>query len=222
KLDWHHPEGVAWLLEHGANPNRPNHPWRCSSALHHALTRCNGRGTFELLLDHGGDPTLPATYGISAPALAARRGRADVLDLFRQRGFAYALGGDDAFLEVCARGDEGAARAALAAEPGLIARLQAEDGALLAEFAGAGNTAGVRLLLDLGADIGSRTSGGGASGDTALHVAVWRGRTATVRLLIERGAALEATNRRAATALALAVRALVEPSDWTPHHSTEI
>ena len=222
KLDWHHREGVAWLLAHGADPNRPNHPWRCASALHHALGRCNSLRIFELLLDHGADPTLPPTYGGPSPALAAWRGRADVLDLFHRRGFAFTLVGDDAFLDACARGDEARARTAVAAEPDLVTRLQATDGALLAEFAGAGNTSGVRLLLDLGFDIASPTDGGGSRRDSPLHVAVWRGRVPVVRLLLDRGAPLEQRNGRGATPLSLAVRALVEGSDWTPHDSTDI
>lgn len=222
KLDWHHSEGVAWLLEHGADPNRPNHQFECSSALHHALERCCGQRYFKLLLDHGADPTRPAPYDPSPAAMAARMGRADVLDLFRQRGFAYTLAADEMFLEACARGDEASARQSLAAEPGLVARFQAKGGGLLADFAGAGNTDGVRVLLDLGFDIGSRTGLGGASGDTALHVAVWRERKETVALLLERGAPLEAVNDRRYTPLALAVRAQVDQSDWTPHGSTAI
>jgi hypothetical protein len=42
------------------------------------------------------------------------------------------------------------------------------------------------------------------------------------RLLVARGASLETTNGRGATPLSLAVRALVEQSDWTPHASPEI
>jgi hypothetical protein len=80
----------------------------------------------------------------------------------------------------------------------------------------------VRLLLDLGFDLDSRTSRGGTNADPALHVAVWRGRLETVKLLVARGAPLEATNGAGATPLSLAVRALVEQSDWTPHASPEI
>ena len=76
-----------------------------------------------------------------------------MLDLFAQHGFPVALTGGD--VAVCARGDEAAARAFTAGEPGLVARLQASDGALVADFAGAGNTDGVRLLLDLGFGLGA-------------------------------------------------------------------
>src|SRR5947209_16034343 len=104
KFDWRDDEGVAWLLAHGADPNflarwgeRP---------LHHALSRGNPLGYFELLLDHGADPTLPSRDGTPAFATAARMGRADVLDLFERRGCNVALQGDDTFLAACARADE--------------------------------------------------------------------------------------------------------------------
>ena len=43
-----------------------------------------------------------------------------------------------------------------------------------------------------------------------------------MKLLVARGAPLEAVNGRGATPLSLAVRALIEQSDWTPHASPEI
>lgn len=220
KLDWRHYEAVAWLLDHGADPNRLSHWGR--RALAHALGRTSPLRYFQLLLDHRADPTLPSADGTLPAAVAARTGRADVLDLFAQRGFSIALTGDDAFLAACARGDKAAARAFIAGEPGLVARLQASDGALVADFAGAGNTDGVRLLLDLGFDLDSRASRGGANADPPLHVAVWRGWLETVKLLVGRAAPLETPNGRGATPLSLAVRALVEQSDWTPHASPEI
>lgn len=110
----------------------------------------------------------------------------------------------------------------IAADPSIVARLEAQDRGLLACAAGAGNTAAVALMLDLGFDITSRTSEAGAAEDTALHVAVWRDRVTTVKLLIDRGASLEVTNKRGETPLAYAVRALVEPSEWTPHDSVDL
>ena len=220
KLDWQHYKGVAWLLDHGADPNRMSHWGR--RALAHALGRTSPLRYVQLLLDYQADPALRSADGTLPAALAARMGRADVLDLFAQHGLHPALTGDDAFLAACARGDEAAARVFTAGEPGLIARLQGGDSGLMADFAGAGNTDGVRLLLDLGFDLDSRTSRGGTNADPALHVAVWRGRLETVKLLVARGAPLEATNGGGATPLSLAVRALVEQSDWTPHASPEI
>jgi hypothetical protein len=219
KLDWHHFDGVAWLLDNGADPNRPNNPWHCSSAFHHALSRGCSLRYFERLLDRGGDPNRPPAYGETAPDRAARLGRADVLDLFIGRGFPHALSGDSAFFEACARADEAKARAFIAAEPTAIARFGREHPTLLTDFAGAGNTAGTRLLLDLGLDVAGTTADGSAPAETPLHVAVWHERLDTVRLLIDRGAPLGARNRRGETPLDLAVRALTEQSDWTPHDS---
>ncbi|HEX6751399.1 MAG TPA: ankyrin repeat domain-containing protein [Longimicrobium sp.] len=221
KLDWHHSDGVRWLLEHGADPDRVSH-WG-NRALHHALGRDNPLAFFELLMDHGADPTLPPREGPSAFARAARMGRADVLDLFARRGFAMEMETDDAFAAACARGDEAAVREMMARDPDLLPRVMREDAAILPRFAGAGNTAGTRLLLDLGFDVTAMTGGRPwETGDTALHLAVWRDRRDTVELLLERDAPLEATNRRGETPLELAVRALAEPSEWTPHESTAL
>jgi ankyrin repeat protein len=150
--------------------------------------------------------------------------RADVLDLFERRGFSVALDGDDAFLSACARADETSARKMMAGDSILVSRLQSHDSGLLVDFAGAGNPDSVRLMLDLGFDIGSqRTNPPWARGETALHVAAWRGREATVKLLLERGAPLEAKHVSGATPLAVALRAFVEQSEWTPNeHSIEI
>jgi hypothetical protein len=82
-------------------------------------------------------------------------------------------------------------------------------------------TAGVWLLLDLGFDLDSRTSRDGTNAEPTLHVAVWRGRLEMVKLLVARGASLEAKNGGGATPPSLAVRALVEQSDWTPHASQD-
>jgi ankyrin repeat protein len=219
KLDWHDDEGVAWLLAHGVDPNFLRE-WG-ERPLHHALSRGNPLAYFELLLDRGADPTLPARDGTTAIAAAARMARVDVLDLFERRGFAVALDGDDAFLAACARADEAVARRILASDPSVGERLQAQNSGLLADFAGSGRTDAIRLLLDLGFDIAAgRSTPPWAAGETALHVAAWRGLLDMVKLLIERGGPLEATNHSGATPLGVAVRALVEQSEWTPNEYT--
>jgi len=222
KLDWHDYDGVAWLLAHGADAKLLS-VWG-TGPLHHALSRGNAVSYFDLLLDHGADPTLPSKDGTTAFAIAARMARGDVLDLFERRGFKVALQGDDAFLAACARADEASARRIAADDPAVVQRLQVQNTGLLVDFAGSGNTAAVRLMLDLGFDIGARrTNPPWSAGETALHVAAWRGHLDIVKLLIERGAPLEATHCSGATPLAVALRALVEQSEWTPNeYSIEI
>src|SRR5262249_38247355 len=87
-----------------------------------------------------------------------------------------------------------------------------------------GNTGAVRLMLDLGFDVGAqRSDPPWMRGETALHVAGWRGRLEMVKLLIERGAPLDAAGRSGATPLDVTLRALVEQSEWTPNeYSIEI
>jgi ankyrin repeat protein len=59
-----------------------------------------------------------------------------------------------------------------------------------------------------------------AKDSTALHVAAWRARHSTVKLLIERGAQVDALDGRGRTALALAVRACVD-SYWSERRTPE-
>jgi ankyrin repeat protein len=218
KFNWHDDDGVHWLLEHGADPNWPL--WG-SRPLHYALRHGTPIHYFEWLLDHGADPLLPDKDGTVAVAEAARRGRADVLELFEKRGVVIVVEGDDAFLAACARADEAEARKLAAADPSVVERIQSENPGMLADFAGAGNTAAVRLMLDLGFDPGTACiKPNWVAGETALHVAVAHGRLPVAELLIERGAPLEAKRHGGRTPLGVAFLCLEQQSEWTPNEYT--
>src|SRR3989442_353997 len=105
KTDWHDYEGIKWLLERGVDPNRRTR-WG-KTALHNAVLSDNALEIFQVLLDHGADPTLiadrpersdRALSGRSAVAMAARRGRGDVLELFERRGIPVELQGVERLL----------------------------------------------------------------------------------------------------------------------------
>lgn len=222
KCDWHDADAVRWLLEHGADPNRMTRWGR--TALQQAVLRDNAVGIVEAMLDHGGDPTLVA-HGRSAVAMAARRGRRDLLELFDARGIPAELDGIDPLVAACARDDGPAIRAMIGREPHRVRGIVAGGGTLLAEFAGNGNTAGVARLLELGVDVAARYEEGDgyygvAMSSTALHVAAWRAKHDTVRLLVERGAPVDALDGQGRTALMLAVKACVD-SYWTARRSPE-
>jgi ankyrin repeat protein len=219
KFNWHDDEGVAWLLSNGADANYLGRwGWR---PLHLALNHSVPLAYFEWLLDHGADPTLTDKNGVSPFGLAARMARGDVLDLFERRRFSVPLHGPDVFLAACARGNEAAARAIAADDPEIVERLQSENSGLVVDFAGGGNPAALRLLLDLGFDAGSaRSRPEWVRGETALHVTAARGRLESTKLLIERGAPLEAQNAGGNTPLAVAIRCLEEQSEWTPNDYT--
>lgn len=222
KADCHDASGVRLLLDHGADPNRMTMWGR--TALHQAIVRDNALETIDLLLERGADPTAMMA-GRTAIAIAARRGRGDVLDSLERRGVALGLEGADRLIAACARDDAAAVRSIVASDPALAGEIREEGGTLLAEFAGNGNRNGVERLLDLGVDVDARFERGDGYFDvaprsTALHVAAWRARSATVKLLLDRGAAVAARDARGRTPLALAVRACVD-SYWTERRSPE-
>lgn len=218
KADWHDAAGIRYLLARGADPNRRTH-WH-NTAFHHAILRDNGSEIIAAFLDHGADPMLVSpAEGRSGAAIAARRGRADILALLAERGITVAFAGIDRLIAACAIGDTDALRDIADHDPGLVATLVTTGGRVLAEFAGVGNTDGVRHLLDLGVPILARFEEGDgywniAQDSTALHVAAWRARHATVRLLLERGAPVNVRDGQGRTPLMLAVKACVD-SHWT-------
>jgi ankyrin repeat protein len=218
KFNWHDDDGVHWLLEHGADPNWPL--WG-SRPLHYALRHGTPIHYFEWLLGHGADPLLPDKNQTVPVAEAARLGRADVLELFEKRGVVIALQGDDAFLSACARAHVAEAHKFAAADPSIVERMQSQNPGMLADFAGAGNTAAVRLMLDLGFDAGmARVTPNWLAGETALHAAASHGRQSVAELLIERGAPLEAKWRKSRTPLSVAFLCLEQQSEWTPNEYT--
>lgn len=222
KADWHDGDGVRYLLEHGADPNRMTVWGR--TALHQAILRDNAIATIETLLDHRADPAVTMN-GASAAALAARRGRGAVLALFERRGFVPPLAGADRLLAACARNDAEGIHRVSGEDPSALKQLLANGGAPLAEFAGVGNTDGVRHLLDLGVPVTAPYAEGDGyfgipRGSLAIHVAAWRAWPATVKLLLERGSPVNAPDANGRTPLALAVRACVD-SYWTERRTAE-
>jgi ankyrin repeat protein len=221
KHDWHDYDGLKWLLEQGADPNRGHE--RDWHPIHHAIARDNDLKFIELLLDHGADPATMKN-GISAVARAAHRGRGDLLAMFERRGFPVALEAADRLIAACARGDEPAVRALAEREPALVREVVTGGGKLLAEFTCTGNGAGVRLLLDLGVPATALYGGDGyydiAGDSTALHVAAWMLDTDIVRLLIARATPVNARDGDGRTALMLAVKSCVD-SYWTESRTEE-
>ena len=232
KTDWHDYQGIKWLLEHGADPNRATRWGR--TAFHHAVLRDNSSEILEVLLEHGADPTLvaerPDTRQTAGPAMsgvvmAVRRGRGDVLELIERRGIPIELQGVERLIAACARHDSAKMRAIAEHEPELLCELVVQGGQLLVAFAGVGNTAGVGQLLDLGVDVNAVTEDGDpyfdvAKNSTALHSAAWRAWPSTVKLLLARGASVNVVDGKGRTALALAVRACVD-SYWKGRRTPE-
>jgi ankyrin repeat protein len=224
KTDWHDYEGVKLVLDHGADPSTSGRFG--DNALHHAIRRDNRLLIIELLLDRDANPALAsARDGRSASAIAARRGRADILALFEQRGIAFHFQGLDRLIAACAMNNRDAVRSLTNSEPDLLVDIRLEGGTALVEFAGNNNVEGLRCLLDLGVDVAALHRQGDVYWDltketTALHNAAWRGWPASVRELIARGAPVNAMDGKGRTPLLLAIKACVD-SYWTNRRSTE-
>jgi ankyrin repeat protein len=92
-------------------------------------------------------------------------------------------------LSACRQADRQSAERRLSDDPGLLARLTADEQAAMVRAAEEGNAAAVALMLDLGFPLETR---GGDFGSTALHAAADSGSADVVRLLLERGADIEA------------------------------
>jgi len=221
KHDWHDYEGAKYLLERGVDPNYGRE--RGWIPLHHAVARNNSIEMIALLLDHGADPTVPKD-GATAIERAARRGRGDLLELFKQRGFSIELQGVDRLIAACALDDAPTIQAIRGREPQLVRTLLAHGSKLLAEFSSTWNTAGVGHLLDLGVPVDARYDGDGyfdiAKSSTALHVAAWQSRPDLVQLLIGRGADVQAKDAKGRTPLMLAHKARVD-SYWMERATAE-
>ena len=119
--------------------------------------------------------------------IARRHGHTEVADLLRARGAHAEPSERDLFLEACARGDEPAARAILAAKPDLVAGLTDQDREVFTDAAWQGRLDAVRTMLAVGFDPG----GTGRGGATPLHSAAFMGRREVVELLLAHRPPLE-------------------------------
>lgn len=183
QLDHDHPAGLAQALALGADPNEPGPGGR--RALHHALMRGRGADTVRLLLDHGADPAAHDDLGFTAAEVAVRAGDRASLALLQGAGSGTrALRDDEAFAAACAAGDEAQARARLARDPGLLARLPPHLLRLLPEQAQRGRIDAVALMLALGWPVAVK----GDWDASALNQAAFRGDAAMVGLLLAHGA----------------------------------
>jgi ankyrin repeat protein len=89
----------------------------------------------------------------------------------------------DRLLVACNRGDADAARAVIAAHPGIVERLGPIERGALTDEAWAANAPAVALMLELGFDP-SALSVATHNGGTALHCAAWQGSAACVAAIL--------------------------------------
>lgn len=175
--------GAAWLLAHGANPNRVCYPEKSGETPLHAAARNWDAAMIDLLLAYGADPHVPRRDGRTALTLALVNGRLSAADALRRAGAVEALSPPEQFLAACFRGDR--AEALRLRDPAVIAA----HPTLLAEAVG--NLPALETLLACGCDPQATDH----LGATPLHWAAFHGHVAAVRLLIAHGAPLDLRDR---------------------------
>lgn len=188
---------AAVLLEHGANPDTAGAGY---AALHWAALRGDSR-LVGMLLTHGANPDVRLETG----STLKHDRRAFAFDKF--------LIGATPFSLAARRSGVGIMQ--LLAAAGADTSLPLEDGHTPLMVAAAGRNTGLRRLrlqehqildtIKVGLDLGMDVNAISLSGDTVLHVAAASKFERVIRLLVERGAKLDARNALGQTALSVAL-----------------
>ena len=173
--------GAAWLLAHGANPNRVCYREKSAETPLHAAARHWDAAMIELLIAHGADLHVRRADGKSALTLAELNGRTSAAAALRAHGAVDELSTEDKFVAACMRGDR--AEALRLRDPAFVA-------ANARVFLEASVDA-IETMLACGFDLG--TTGG--MGETKLHWAAFTGSLPAVRILLAHGASVSARDK---------------------------
>jgi ankyrin repeat protein len=182
-------EGVWSLLRAGADPARyVDDGGQSTPVVHAAIHSGCSADLLELLLEHGADPSAAGPDGRSPHRLATAAGRPDLVEMLRRYGADNEATEGDRFLSACLLADRTSAERQLSDDPGLLSTLGDDERAAVVRAAETGNTAAVALMLDVGFPLETRSDEGG----TSLHAAAYSGSADVVKLLLERGADINA------------------------------
>ncbi|MGV3526343.1 MAG: ankyrin repeat domain-containing protein [Candidatus Sericytochromatia bacterium] len=188
-----HAAAVDFLLERGANPNARN--GRGHTPL--MMAAAGGQTALvERLLKAGAELDAEEEIGNTALLWAAYWGHLEVLRLLIEAGASLRIQNDDgnnALLLAAQGGLSQQSRQLVKAAP----RVAASGRQLPPVFNDAGETDLIRYLLDKGALVQSRN----LQGQTPLMLLAGRGRGGPVKLLLERGAALDTRDQAGRSAL---------------------
>jgi ankyrin repeat protein len=190
-LNWSDaPEGVRWLLDHGADPD-PIFEQNGETPLH-VVAR---RGDVDLatrLVRLGADATRPRADGRTPYAVARLSGNDAVAAWLAENGGGTELNDIDRFVAACSRGDRSAAESMVKARPELRAGIHPEHYGALYRAAERNDAKALEVMLACGFD---PNHGDDEIGKTALHAAAMEGWPDAVRVLLAHGASVAARDR---------------------------
>jgi ankyrin repeat protein len=187
---WH--DSTEWLDLLYSYDERSGHTSRWRSQLDYLLGNAvhrNHVNRVAWLLAHGANPQAKHAYTKrNLHTTALLHGHAPVAELLANAGAQIeTLKGREAFQAACLRLDVETARSLAQQHPEYL-----QDATPLLMAARTGRADVIALLLDLGTPINLTD----ANGESALHAAAWTDSVPIARLLIERGAEIDARDRR--------------------------
>jgi len=184
------PNGVRWLLEHGANPD-PVFVANGETPLHVAARRWSLE-VVEMLVQRGADVSRRRADGRTPYAVAALAGNEAVAAWLAQYGATTELSAVDRYVAACSCGDRATASSLLKARPALRAELGPEHYSAFYRAAERGDVRVLEAMLDCGFD---PDRGDDEIGKTALHAAAMEGHVDAVRVLLAHGASVTVRDR---------------------------
>jgi len=176
-----------FLILRGIRPN-----WSDTSAetpLHYLATSDGGGADqVKFFLEHGADPNVRRADGRTPYFLAVRAGNKAVADVLRRHGAdTSCVQPIDELIGACTRLDAESARAIVRANRDVFKTAAPADREILVEAAAANRRDRVKLMAEVGFDVG----GFGETGATALHAAAWHGYVQMTDLLLDLGAPVD-------------------------------
>ena len=190
-LNWSRtPEGVVWLLEHGADPNAV-FAENGETPLH-VVARAWDVPLAEAMVARGADIERKRTDGRTPYAVAELNGNRAVADWLRAHGASPDLPEVDRLVAACSRGDRAAAEALLAKNPGLRNEITDDHYIALHQAAERDDVRALEVMLACGFDPNRPDAG---IGKTALHSAAMEGWPDAVRVLLAHSASVHVRDR---------------------------
>ena len=190
-LNWSRtPEGVRWLLEHGADPNAM-FAENGETPLH-VVARAWDVPLAEAMVAHGADVERKRADGRTPYAVAELNGNRAVADWLREHGASTELSEIDRLVAACSLGRREAAEALLAKNPGLRNAITDDHYIAFHQAAERNDVRALEAMLACGFDPNRPDAG---IGKTVLHSAAMEGWPDAVRVLLAHGASVHVRDR---------------------------
>lgn len=181
-------ENMSVFLKHGLKVGNEASGPEGETPLHRIAVSGDPYDTGATILSLGADPNVVRADGRTPYVLAVRHGNSAVASLLRLHGArTEEVTSIDEFVGACLRADAEAARSIVKSDPHIPEEMTSQDREVLLQAAGRNSIDSVRVMAEVGLDLGFT----GESGATMLHIAAWHGHVEIVRLLLQHGVSVD-------------------------------